>query len=83
MILKVLSFGAIALLILLRLARTRFGAQLLGVPLQVLHIVHLAALGVAGVLAIPFEQWVLLTVVVILLVISLVEEIRRRSAMRE
>ena len=30
MILKVLSFGAIALLILLRLARTRFGARLLG-----------------------------------------------------
>ena len=80
MILKVLSFGAIALLILLRLARTRFGARLLGVPLRVLHIVYLAALGVAGILAIPFEQWILLTVVVILLVISLVEEIRRRSA---
>ena len=44
MILKVLSFGAIALLILLRLARTRFGAQLLGVPLQVMHIVYLTAL---------------------------------------
>lgn len=80
MILKVLSFGAIALLILLRLARTRFGARLLGVPLQVLHIVYLTALGVAGILAIPFEQWILLTVVVILLAISLVEEIRRRSA---
>lgn len=80
MILKVLSFGAIALLILLRLARTRFGARLLGVPLQVLRIVYLAALGVAGILAIPFEQWILLTVVVILLAISLVEELRRRSA---
>lgn len=83
MILKVLSFGAIALLILLRLARTRFGARLLGVPLQVLHIVYLTALGVAGILAIPFEQWILLTVVVILLAISLVEEIRRRSAAQE
>ena len=83
MILKVLSFGAIALLLLLRLARTPFGARLLSVPLQVLRIVYLAALGVAGVLAIPFEQWILLTVVVVLLVISVVEEIRRRSAARE
>ena len=83
MILKVLSFGAIALLILLRLARTSFCARLLGVSVRVLNIVYLAALGVAGVLAVMYEQWILLTVVVILLVISLVEEIRRRSAMRE
>ncbi|GAP79800.1 MULTISPECIES: hypothetical protein [Brachybacterium] len=83
MILKVLSFGAIALLLLLRLARTPFGARLLGVPLKVLHIVYLAALGVAGMLAIPYEQWVLLAVVVVLLVISLVEEVRRRSAALE
>ena len=83
MILKVLSFGAIALLLLLRLARTPFGARLLGVPLKVLHIVYLTALGVAGMLAIPYEQWVLLAVVVVLLVISLVEEGRRRSAALE
>lgn len=83
MILKVLSFGAIALLILLRLARTRFGARLLGVSVRVLNVVYLAALGVAGVLAVMYEQWVLLTVVVILLALSLVEEIRRRSAVRE
>lgn len=83
MILKVLSFGAIALLLLLRLARTPFGARLLGVPLKVLRIVYLAALGVAGMLAIPYEQWVLLAVVVVLLVISLVEEVRRRSAALE
>lgn len=83
MILKVLSFGAIALLLLLRLARTPSGARLLGVPLKVLHIVYLAALGVAGMLAIPYEQWVLLAVVVVLLVISLVEEVRRRSAALE
>ncbi|MCT1910492.1 hypothetical protein [Brachybacterium paraconglomeratum] len=80
MILKVLSFGAIALLILLRLARTRFGTRLLGVSLRVLNIVYLVALVVAGVLAVLFEQWILLTVVVILLAVSLVEEIRRRSA---
>lgn len=80
MILKVLSFGAIALLLLMRLARTRFGARLLGVSLQVLNIAYLAALGIAGVLAVVFEQWILLTVVVILLVVSLVEELRRRSA---
>lgn len=83
MIIKVLSFGAIALLILLRLARTRLGARLLGVSVRVLNIVYLAALGVAGVLAVMYEQWILLTVVVILLVISLVEEIRRRSTERE
>ncbi|MDV3294709.1 MAG: hypothetical protein LOY01_02685 [Brachybacterium paraconglomeratum] len=83
MILKVLSFGAIALLLLLRLARTPFGARLLGVPLKVLHIVYLAARGVAGMLATPHEQWVLLAVLVVLLVISLVEEVRRRSAALE
>lgn len=83
MILKVLSFGAIALLILLRLARTRFGARLLGVPLRVLNFVYLAALGIAGVLAVMYEQWILLTVVVVLLAVSLVEEIRRRSAARD
>jgi hypothetical protein len=82
MILKVLSFGAIALLLLLRLARTPFGARLLGVSLRVLNIVFLAALGIAGVAAVMYEQWILLTVVVVLLAISLVEEIRRRSAAR-
>lgn len=82
MILKVLSFGAIALLLLLRLARTPFGARLLGVSLRVLNIVFLAALGVAGVLAVAYEQWILLVVVVVLLAFSLVEEIRRRSAAR-
>ncbi len=82
MILKVLSFGAIALLLLLRLARTPFGARLLGVPLKVLHIVYLAALVIAGILAVVFEQWILLVVVAVLLVVSLVEEIRRRSAAR-
>ena len=82
MILKVLSFGAIALLILLRLARTPFGARLLGVSLRVLNIVFLAALGIAGVAAVMYEQWILLAVVVVLLVVSLVEEMRRRSAAR-
>ncbi|HJC68954.1 hypothetical protein [Brachybacterium sp. EE-P12] len=82
MILKVLSFGAIALLLLLRLARTPFGARLLGVSLRVLNIVFLAALGIAGVAAVMYEQWILLAVVVVLLVISLVEEVRRRFAAR-
>ena len=82
MILKVLSFGAIALLLLLRLARTPFGARLLGVSLRVLNIVFLAALGIAGVAAVMYEQWILLAVVVVLLVVSLVEEVRRRFAAR-
>ncbi|AXK45434.1 hypothetical protein [Brachybacterium saurashtrense] len=82
MILKVLTFGAIALLLLLRLTRTSFGARLLGVSLRVLNIVYLSALGLAGVLSVVYEQWILLTVVVVLLVISLVEEVRRRAAMR-
>jgi hypothetical protein len=82
MILKVLSFGAIALLLLLRLARTPFGARLLGVSLRMLNIVFLAALGIAGVAAVMYEQWILLTVVVVLLAFSLVEEVRRRSAAR-
>ena len=80
MILKVLTFGTIALLVLLRLARTRFGSRLLGVPQRVLEIVFLVALLLAGVLAVVFEQWILVIVVVILLVITGVEELKRRSA---
>lgn len=78
--LRILTFGAIALLILLRLARTRFGARLLGVPLRALEIVFLVALLLAGILAVIFELWILLTVVGILLLLSGVEELRRRSA---
>src|SRR5699024_4975325 len=78
--LRFLTFGAIALLILLRLARTRFGARLLGVSLRALHIIYLVALVVAGILAAVFEQWILLAVVGILLAISVIEEIRRRSS---
>ncbi|WP_062950227.1 hypothetical protein [Brachybacterium sp. sponge] len=82
MILKVLTFGAIGLLVVLRLARTRFGSRLLGVSLRVLNIVYLVALVIAGILAVVFEQWILLVVVAVLLVVSLVEEIRRRLAAR-
>lgn len=82
MILKALTFGAIALLLLLRLARTRAGSRLLGVPQRVLEIVFLVALVLAGVLAVVFEQWILLIVVVILLAFSGVEELRRRTAKR-
>ena len=80
MILKVLTFGTIALLVLLRLARTRFGSRLLGVPQRVLEIVFLVALLLAGVLAVVFEQWILVIVVVILVVITGVEELKRRLA---
>ncbi|ACU85774.1 hypothetical protein FM106_20355 [Brachybacterium faecium] len=82
MILKVLTFGTIALLLLLRLARTPFGARLLGLSQRVLGIVFLAALLLAGVLAVVFEQWILLAVVVILLVISGIEELRARGRAR-
>ena len=82
MILKVLTFGAIGLLVVLRLARTRFGSRLLGVSLRVLNIVYLDALVIAGILAVVFEQWILLVVVAVLLVVSLVEQIRRRLAAR-
>ena len=80
--LRILTFAAIALLIVLRMARTRFGARLLGVPQRVLEIVFLAALLLAGVLAVLFEQWILLAVVVVLLVLSGVEELRRRAAQK-
>lgn len=79
MILKVLTFGAIALLLLLRLAGTRFGARLLGVPQRVLEIVFLVALLVAGILAVLFEQWILLIVVALLLVATGVEKLRARG----
>ncbi|GAA4525882.1 hypothetical protein GCM10023160_19600 [Brachybacterium paraconglomeratum] len=80
--LRFLTFGAIALLLLLRLARTRFGSRLLGIPQRVLEIVFLVALLLAGVLAVVFEQWILLIVVVVLLVITGVEELKRRAAKR-
>ncbi|WP_114856615.1 hypothetical protein [Brachybacterium sp. YJGR34] len=80
MILKVLAFGAIALLLGLRLARTPLGAQVLGVSLRVLNVVYLAALLLAGILAVVLEQWILLAVVAVLLVLSGVEELRRRQA---
>ncbi|WP_341855911.1 hypothetical protein [Brachybacterium sp. GPGPB12] len=66
MILKVLTFGAIGLLVVSRLARTRFGSRLLGVSLRVLNIVYLDALVIAGILAVVFEQWILLVVVAVL-----------------
>lgn len=80
--LRFLTLGAIALLLLLRLARTRFGSRLLGVPQRVLEIVFLVVLVLAGILAVVLEQWILLVLVVILLVISGIEELRRRSAAR-
>ncbi|HEX7352540.1 hypothetical protein [Brachybacterium sp.] len=78
--LRFLTFGVIALLLLLRLARTRFGARLLGLSLRVLNTIYLVALLLAAVLAVVFEQWILLTVVGLLLVIALVEWLRARSS---
>lgn len=79
MMLKFLTFGAIALLLLLRLARTRAGARLLGVSQRVLGTVLLIALVIAGVLAVVFEQWILLAVVVLLLLLSAAEHLRDRG----
>ncbi|MGP9539835.1 hypothetical protein ACT3SP_17700 [Brachybacterium sp. AOP43-C2-M15] len=76
--LRVLTIAAILVLVLLRLARTRFGSRLLGVSQRTLGIVFLAALAIAGVLAVVLEQWILLAVVALLLVLHLVEELRRR-----
>ena len=78
--LRFLTVGVIALLLLLRLARTRFGARLLGISLRVLNTVYLVALLLTAVLAVAFEQWILLTVAGLLLLISLVEWLRARSA---
>ncbi|WP_422114945.1 hypothetical protein [Brachybacterium sp. UNK5269] len=82
MMLKLLTIVGIVLLLLLRLLRGRFGAGLLGVSVRVISAVYLSALLIAGVLAVVFEQWILLTVVVILLALSAVEEIRRRAGIR-
>lgn len=81
--LKLVTLGAIVLLILLRLAGTRLGARLLGVSQRVLAIVYLVALLVAGVAAVATEQWTLLAVVGVLLVISGVQELRRRLTGRD
>ena len=80
MILKVITVGAIALLLAMRLLRGRFGATLLGVSVRALNLAYLALLLITGLLAGVFNQWVLLGVVVALLALSGVEEIRRRSA---
>ena len=80
--LKILTVVGIAVLLLLRLLRGRFGARLLGVSVRVLTIIYLSALLLAGVLAVVFEQWILLAVVVILLLLSAVEEVRRRAQLR-
>ncbi|MGP5292425.1 hypothetical protein ACTXL6_20430 [Brachybacterium tyrofermentans] len=80
MVLKVVTIGAIVLLLGLSLLRGRFGTRLLGVSRTVLNVIYLAALVLTGVLAGVFEQWVLLGVVVVLLVLSGIEEILRRSA---
>lgn len=80
MLLKVLTLGGIALLLVLRLLRGRFGATLLGVSVRALNIVYLLALVVTGIVAGVLEQWVLLGVVAVLLAISGIEEIRRRRS---
>ncbi|WP_226986048.1 hypothetical protein [Brachybacterium sp. FME24] len=80
--LKIITVGAIALLLAMRLLRGKFGATLLGVSVRVLNIAYLALLLITGILAGVFEQWVLLGVVVALLALSGVEEIRRRSAQK-
>ena len=80
MLLKVLTLGGIALLLVLRLLRGRFGATLLGVSVRALNIVYLLALVVTGIVAGLLEQWVLLGVVAVLLAISGIEEIRRRRS---
>ena len=82
MMLKLLTIVGIVLLLLLRLLRGRFGARLLGVSVRAISAVYLSALLIAGVLAVVFEQWILLTVVVILLALSTAEEIRRRAGIR-
>lgn len=76
--LKVLTIGVIVVLLALRLLRGRFGARLLGVSVRVLNVAYLIILVLTGVLAGLLEQWVLLGVVVLLLVISGLEELRRR-----
>lgn len=78
--LRFVSIAAIVVLILLRLAGTRMGARLLGLSQRVLGIVYLVALVIAAVAAVATEQWVLLVVAGVLLLLSGVEAIRRRSA---
>ena len=78
--LRFVSIAAIVVLILLRLAGTRMGARLLGLSQRGLGMVYLVALVIAAVAAVATEQWVLLVVAGVLLLLSGVEAIRRRSA---
>lgn len=78
--LRVLTIAAILVLVLLRLARTRFGSRLLGISQRTLGGVFLIALAIAGVLAVVYELWILLAAVGVLLVLHVLEELRRRAA---
>jgi hypothetical protein len=76
MILKVIVFGAVLVLVALRVLRTPLGARFLGVSERALLIVYLAALVIAVGVSIWQHQWILLAVSGVLLVLEVVEQIR-------
>lgn len=80
MILKLVIALVIVGLVGLRFADTRWGARMLGISRRALRIVHVTVLLLTGMLSVIFEQWVLLAVVALLLVLYGVDVLRERAA---
>lgn len=76
MILKVVVFGAILVLVALRVLRSPLGARFLGISERALLIIYVAALVVAVGVSIWQQQWMLLVVAGALLVLEIVQQVR-------
>ncbi|MFC0674983.1 hypothetical protein [Brachybacterium hainanense] len=82
MVLKVLALTLIVLLLALRLLRGRFGSALLGVSETVLDLTYVGLLAITLGVSIWAEQWLLVVVCGVLLVLRGIEELRRRGRER-
>lgn len=82
---KYFAIGLVVGLLALRLLRSRWGSQLLGISERVLDVVYVVALVLTGVISVVTEYWLLLAVAAVLLVLRGVEALqdRRRQGPRE
>ncbi|EWS80186.1 hypothetical protein [Brachybacterium phenoliresistens] len=80
MVLKTLAIGLIVLLLALRLLRGRLGSALLGVSERVIDLVYIGALTVTLGISIAAEQWLLVAICAVLLLLRGVEALRARRS---
>ena len=76
MVLKTLAIGLIVLLLALRLLRGRLGSALLGVSERVIDLVYIGALTVTLGISIASEQWLLVAICAVLLLLRSLEALR-------